>query len=78
MTFSSGQTRGSLATSSDHVSSSEKNSSFAESSCTATDAPSTLDETMNSSPGSSSQHSSAIIEPNHGQSGISIFQGYFS
>ena len=78
VTFSSGETRGSLATSRDHVSSSGKKSSFEELSCTATDAPSTLDETMNSSPGNSSQHSSAITEPNHGQSGISIFQGYFS
>ncbi|KAL6124540.1 hypothetical protein ACLB2K_077052 [Fragaria x ananassa] len=74
VTFSSGETRGSLATSSDHASSSG-NSSSAESSRTTTDAPSTLDGAMKSSPGNSSQTSTAIVESNSGQSGISIFQG---
>ncbi|KAL6129098.1 hypothetical protein ACLB2K_072451 [Fragaria x ananassa] len=74
VTFSSGETRRSPATSSDHESSSG-NSSSAESSRTTTDAPSTLDGAMKSSPGNSSQTSTAIIESNRGQSGISIFQG---
>ncbi|XP_050386113.1 uncharacterized protein LOC126802520 [Argentina anserina] len=74
VTFSSGESRGSLATSSDHASSSVSSSS-AESSHTATNAPSNLDGAVKCSPENSSQTSTAIIESNRGQNGISIFQG---
>lgn len=77
MTFSSGQPRGSFATSGDHASSSGNHSASAESSSNATDAPSVLDGTLRSSAGDSSQNSSVLVKSDpSGPGGISIFQGY--
>lgn len=78
MTFSSGQIRGSLASSSDHVSSSGNCSTYAEPSSIATDSSLIDSGTEGTSAGDSSQIPSDHVESNNsGQSGMSIFQGYW-
>uniref|UniRef100_A0A6P4ANF6 uncharacterized protein LOC107422674 n=1 Tax=Ziziphus jujuba TaxID=326968 RepID=A0A6P4ANF6_ZIZJJ len=73
VTLSSRQTRGSAASSSEHVSSSGTHSSGEESSCTANDS-SSIQTGISSVV--SSETSTALVESNHaGQNGISIFQG---
>ncbi|KAF3440069.1 hypothetical protein FNV43_RR18347 [Rhamnella rubrinervis] len=76
VTFSAGQIRGSVASSSGQVSSSGNCSTSAESSSIPTDAPLMDSGTERTSAGDPSQVSSDLVESNHsGQNGISIFQG---
>lgn len=77
MTFSSGETRGSIAK--NEVSSSGSISSTLESFHTEVDAPAVHGELIMSAAGEHSQNSNMLARSNNtNQNGIPLFQGYYS
>lgn len=78
VTFSSGLSQGSRTSSTDHTSSSGYHFTRSESSGTSRYSASINDGTRRTSAGDSSQISGTLVQSNqNGQTGISLFQGYW-